>query len=383
MKVLYDYQAFDIQRSGGVSNVFSLLVEEVKKKIDVKVGITSTDNLYMLNQGYPNSKQVYAGLVKIGKVDEHQTKFEDIDWKKVNRIYSKNAIQRGDYDVFHPTHYEPYFLDYGLDKPYVVTVHDLAFERLRNYIQFNESMCLADFEKRRAIMESASKVVAISEATKKDIIDIYKVPENKIEVVYNAYRELPENYVYNNPFDFPYILYVGTRQGPLNYKCFIPFFNQIVPFMKRHKEFRLICTGRGFTTFEKDMFRQYGLEDRVENHYLNEDGLNNLYHHAFCFVFPSEFEGFGLPILEAYKNDCPTLLNDIPVFREVAGDAGMFFDITDGTSLNDRLESLYTADGNDIKSLIEDQRERLPLFTADKMAEGYINIYKSVLKDKK
>lgn len=380
MKVLYDYQAFDIQRSGGVSNVFSLLVEEVKKKIDVKVGITSTDNLYMLNQGYPNSKQVYAGLVKIGKVDEHQTKFEDIDWKKVNRIYSKNAIQRGDYDVFHPTHYEPYFLDYGLNKPYVVTVHDLAFERLRNYIQFNESMCLADFEKRRAIMESASKVVAISETTKKDIIDIYKVPENKIEVVYNAYRELPENYVYNNPFDFPYILYVGTRQGPLNYKCFIPFFNQIVPFMKRHKEFRLICTGRGFTTFEKDMFRQYGLEDRVENHYLNEDGLNNLYHHAFCFVFPSEFEGFGLPILEAYKNDCPTLLNDIPVFREVAGDAGMFFDITDGTSLNDRLESLYNADGNDIKSLIEDQRERLSLFTADKMAEGYINIYKSVLK---
>ena len=380
MKVLYDYQAFDIQRSGGVSNVFSLLVEEVKKRVDVKVGITSTDNLYMLNQGYPNSKQVYAGLVKIGKVDEHQTKFEDIDWKKVNQIYSKNAIQRGDYDVFHPTHYEPYFLDYGLNKPYVVTVHDLAFERLRNYIQFNESMCLADFEKRRAIMESASKVVAISEATKKDIIDIYKVPENKIEVVYNAYRELPENYVYNNPFDFPYILYVGTRQGPLNYKCFIPFFNQIVPFMKRHKEFKLICTGRGFTTFEKDMFRQYGLEDRVENHYLNEDGLNNLYHHAFCFVFPSEFEGFGLPILEAYKNDCPTLLNDIPVFREVAGDAGMFFDITDGTSLNDRLESLYTADGNNIKSLIEDQRKRLPLFTADKMAEGYINVYKSVLK---
>ena len=380
MKVLYDYQAFDIQRSGGVSNVFSLLVEEVKKRADVKVGITSTDNLYMLNQGYPNSKQVYAGLVKIGKVDEHQTKFEDIDWKKVNQIYSKNAIQRGDYDVFHPTHYEPYFLDYGLNKPYVVTVHDLAFERLRNYIQFNESMCLADFEKRRAIMGSASKVVAISEATKKDIIGIYKVPENKIEVVYNAYRELPENYVYNNPFDFPYILYVGTRQGPLNYKCFIPFFNQIVPFMKRHKEFKLICTGRGFTTFEKDMFRQYGLEDRVENHYLNEDGLNNLYHHAFCFVFPSEFEGFGLPILEAYKNDCPTLLNDIPVFREVAGDAGMFFDITDGTSLNDRLESLYTADGNDIKSLIEDQRKRLPLFTADKMAEGYINVYKSVLK---
>ena len=379
MKILYDYQAFDIQRSGGVSNVFSLLVDEVKKREQVSVGIASTTNLYMLAQGYPSEEQTLRRLVDAGKLDQAIIN-NGIDWKKVNRIYSKNAIKRGDYDVFHPTHYDPYFLEYGVNKPYVVTVHDLAFERLRNYIQFNESMCLADFDKRQDIMAAASKVVAISEATKKDIIDIYKVPETKIDVVYNAYRELPENYEYNSPFNFPYILYVGTRQGPLNYKCFIPFFNQIVPFMKEHKDFKLICTGQKFTKFELDMFRQYGLEDRVENHYLNEDGLNNLYHHAFCFVFPSEFEGFGLPILEAYKNDCPTLLNNIPVFREVAGDDGLYFDITDGKSLNANLEGLFSLSDDDRKDIIWKQRQRLPLFTADKMAEGYINVYKSVLK---
>lgn len=379
MKILYDYQAFDIQRSGGVSNVFSLLVDEVKKREEVSVGIASTTNLYMLSQGYPSEEATLTRLINAGKIDPSTT-LDSIDWKKVNRIYSKNAIKRGDYDIFHPTHYDPYFLEYGIDRPYVVTVHDLAFERLRDYIQFNESMCLADFDKRRDIMVAASKVVAISEATKQDITDIYKVPESKIEVVYNAYRELPENYEYNNPFNFPYILYVGTRQGPLNYKCFIPFFNQIVPFMKEHKDFKLICTGQKFTKFELDMFRQYGLEDRVENHYLNEDGLNNLYHHAFCFVFPSEFEGFGLPILEAYKNDCPALLNNIPVFREVAGDDGLYFDITDGKSLNANLEGLFSLSDDDRKDIIWKQRQRLPLFTADKMAEGYINVYKSVLK---
>ena len=379
MKILYDYQAFDIQRSGGVSNVFSLLVDEVKKREEVFVGITSTTNLYMLARGYPTEEGTLNRLINAGKIDAG-TDLSDIDWKKVNKIYSRNAIKRGDYDVFHPTHYDPYFLEFMPDKPYVVTVHDLAFERLRNYIQFNERMCLADFDKRRDIMASASKVIAISEATKKDIVDIYKVPESKIEVVYNAYRELPENYVYNNPFNFPYILYVGTRQGPLNYKCFIPFFNQIVPFMKEHKDFKLICTGQKFTKFELDMFRQYGLEDRVENHYLNEDGLNNLYHHAFCFVFPSEFEGFGLPILEAYKNDCPALLNNIPVFHEVAGDCGMYFDITDGKSLNERLEYLFEMNEDDRNALIIKQKERLPLFTPGKMAEGYINVYKSVLK---
>ena len=380
MKVLYDYQAFDIQRSGGVSNVFSMLVDEVKKREEVSVGIASTTNLYMLAQGYPTEEHTFARLINAGKIDP-KMKIEDVDWKKVNRIYSKNAIKRGDYDVFHPTHYSPYFLDYGINKPYVVTVHDLAFERLRDYIQFNEQMCLNDFDNRRDIMAAASKVVAISEATKKDIMDIYKVPESKIEIVYNAYRELPENYEYKpSQVGSPYILYVGTRQGPLNYKCFIPFFNQIVPFMKAHKEFKLVCTGTKFTKFEKDMFRQYGLEDRVVNMFVDEDNLNSLYHHAFCFVFPSEFEGFGLPILEAYKNDCPALLNNIPVFHEVAGDCGQYFDITDGVSLNVCLETLIRLHEDDRNALIEKQKERLPLFTAEKMAEGYINVYKSVLK---
>lgn len=379
MKILYDYQAFDIQKSGGVSNVFSLLVDEVKKKEEIAIGFASTQNLYMLSQGYPSEETTLFRLINDGKVAPN-TKVRDIDWKKVNRVFSEKAILRGDYDVFHPTHYNPYFLEFGMNRPYVVTIHDLAFERLRNYIQFNEPMCLADFDNRRDIMGSASKVIAISEATKKDIMEIYNVPESKIEVVYNAYRKLPENYEYNNPFDFPYILYVGTRQGPLNYKCFIPFFNQIVPFMKTHKDFKLICTGQPFSKFELDMFRQYGLENRVENHYLNEDGLNNLYHHAFCFVFPSEFEGFGLPILEAYKNDCPALLNDIPVFHEVAGDCGQYFDITDGKSLNLKLEELYLESESGRNELIKKQKERLPLFTAEKMAEGYINVYKSVLK---
>ena len=381
MKILYDYQAFDIQRSGGVSNVFSMLVEEVakRKELELALGIASTQNLYMLAQGYPSRKDTLNRLIAAGRLT-HDTKVEDIDWKSVNQIFSKNAIKRADYDVFHPTHYNPYFLEYMPNIPYVVTVHDLAFERLRDYIQFNEQMCLDDFKNREEIMACASKVVAISEVTKKDIIDIYKVPASKIEVVYNAYRELPENYEYNNPFNFPYILYVGTRQGPLNYKCFIPFFNQIVPFMKEHKEFKLICTGHGFSKFELDMFRQYGLEDRVENHYMNEHGLNNLYHYAFCFVFPSEFEGFGLPILEAYKNGCPSLLNDIPVFHEVAGDCGQYFDITDGKSLNESLERMFEMNEDDRNALILKQKERLPLFTAEKMAEGYINVYKSVLR---
>ena len=83
MKILYDYQAFDIQRSGGVSNVFSLLLEEIKKREKVSVGIASTSNLYMLAQGYPTSDQTLERLIAAGKIDG-STKSSDIDWKNVN-----------------------------------------------------------------------------------------------------------------------------------------------------------------------------------------------------------------------------------------------------------------------------------------------------------
>ena len=84
--------------------------------------------------------------------------------------------------------------------------------------------------------------------------------------------------------------------------------------------------------------------------------------------------------MEAYKNDCPALLNDIPVFHEVAGDRGTYFDITDGKSLDESLERLFDMGEDDRAAMILRQEERLPLFTADKMAEGYINVYKSVLR---
>ena len=73
MKILYDYQAFDIQRSGGVSNVFSLLVQEMRKREEVRVGIASTTNLYMLSQGYPSESQTLERLMSSGKISPETT----------------------------------------------------------------------------------------------------------------------------------------------------------------------------------------------------------------------------------------------------------------------------------------------------------------------
>ena len=111
MKILYDYQAFDIQRTGGVSNVFAMLTEEAKKRAEIGIGFASTENAYMLKLGYPSREYTLHRLINEGKINP-DLKVSDVDWKEVNQIASKNAIQRNDYDVFHPTHYRPYFLNY-------------------------------------------------------------------------------------------------------------------------------------------------------------------------------------------------------------------------------------------------------------------------------
>ena len=84
MKILYDHQAFDIQKSGGVSNVFSLLVEEVHKRADTALGMASTNNLYLLSNGFPSRENLLTSLKERGLVSE-ETKVEDVDWTKINR----------------------------------------------------------------------------------------------------------------------------------------------------------------------------------------------------------------------------------------------------------------------------------------------------------
>ena len=110
--------------------------------------------------------------------------------------------------------------------------------------------------------------------------------------------------------------------------------------------------------------------------------LLDLYHYAFTFVYPSKYEGFGIPILEAYKADCPVMLNRASCFPEIAGDAAVFFDLnSEKSDFEEQFETLYRLTGDERGELIQRQRERMKLYSWSKSAAQLADVYKDVLKN--
>ena len=105
----------------------------------------------------------------------------------------------------------------------------------------------------------------------------------------------------------------------------------------------------------------------------------DLYHYALAFVYPSSYEGFGIPILEAYKADCPVMLNRSSCFPEIAGDAAVYFKMDDvGSDFEEQFETLYHLNSNERNQLLVKQRERLSLYSWEKSAQKLSEVYLSL-----
>ena len=134
---------------------------------------------------------------------------------------------------------------------------------------------------------------------------------------------------------------------------------------------------------EKEMLSEYGVGDRFCHHWVtNDNDLFSLYHHAKCFVYPSEYEGFGIPILEAYQADCPVLLNNASCFPEIAGDAAIYFNMdSKNSNLTEQIECLLSMSTEERRTLLTKQRERLKRFSWEKSANQLADVYQSVINE--
>ena len=203
------------------------------------------------------------------------------------------------------------------------------------------------------------------------------VQEDKIDVVYHGMSDCTSPFSKVSPYPEPYVLYVGDRYGYKNFKLFIESMSVVI---KKHKELSVVCTGKPFSQNESDYFDYLGISGHIHQQFVNTDyDLINLYHHAFCFVYPSEYEGFGIPILEAYKAECPTLLNNSSCFHEIAGDAAIYFALSESqNSFLDVFEDFYNSTEANRLLLIEKQNRRLHKFNWEDSSKKLANVYKSV-----
>lgn len=378
MKVLYDYQAFH-QKFGGVPNIFVQLIKNLPQEVNYEIAITESDNVHLKESGLLNipvmqdppnrfiiNKQ-FRGQYRLYNI--YSRFFPSHTSYGRNRLMSISKLKEGYYDIFHPTYFDDYFLPYLNGRPFVLTIHDMIAEKFPDKTDKQNVW-------KRELVKKAAHVVAISETTKNDIMDILGVPSNKISVIYHAVPDVSENN--ESPMvNGKYILYVGNRVG---YKNFIPMVKEMAPVLMNHQELILVCTGGAFSDNEVKLFNELGLSDRIKHIHPSDCELRNLYKNALCFVYPSLYEGFGIPILEAWNSDCPVLLNNKSCFPEIANDAAIYFNLdSEHSNLQTVMEDFLIMPSKEIDSLKKKQRERLSFYSWKKSAQQLYNVYQSVL----
>jgi glycosyltransferase involved in cell wall biosynthesis len=162
----------------------------------------------------------------------------------------------------------------------------------------------------------------VSNTTKQDLIDFYNYPSHKISVIYHWYS-LPELNT-TLPLYLPekYLLYIGERGG---YKNFLFLARALKNIFEKHVDLRLLCTGREFSNEEKIFFSTLGIAENIIHIFSEDSDLPYIYRHASALIFPSLYEGFGIPLLEATQNNCPLILSNITVFQEITKGKARFF----------------------------------------------------------
>ena len=267
--------------------------------------------------------------------------------------------------------------------PQCLVVHDLAF---LHYPSFTKKSHLFFYKKYTAkFLNKAKSVATVSEFSKRDIISQYKIPADKIDIVYNAAKEIfhplsyeekkitKEKYTEGKEY-FAYAGAIHPRKNLINLlKAFSGF--------KKHQQtnMKLVLAGRlawKYESFIKSLKTYKYRNDVVMTGYLNEEELVKITGAAYAVVYPSFFEGFGVPILEAMNCNIPVITSIGSSMQEIAKDAVLYADANNHNDIADKMMRIYK-DENLRNELIQKGKHIVQLYSWDKTAEL---LWQTVLK---
>jgi len=380
LKILYDYQIFE-QEFGGISNSFAKHIENSRNSqdIEIKLPIHRHKNIHLKEVGFNANSQNNFGAKAVKKIIGKKRYNKYI--RNINQNLIKEDLKEQNFDIFRPTYYDPYFLDFIADKPFVIDLYDMTHEIFPEFFSLKDDVCV----NKKILAKRATKIITVSQNTKRDLVQLLDIKAEKIEVIYpgNIFeginidnisdakieKQLPQNY----------ILFVGNRSS---YKNFYFFITAIQRTLLGDDNLKLVCVGPRFNKAEVKFIENLNLAQKIIHvEVLGKNDLAIVYKKAKVFAFPSLYEGFGLPTIEAFSCSCPVVASNTSSIPEVAENAAIYFDPKNYDSIKSAVEKvLYN---NDLRlELISNGLKRLPLFSWEENARKTVNLYKNLLANR-
>lgn len=343
MKIKFDSVILGMQRFGGISNYWNRLIEGIYKE-------------------YPGSKNIMP-LTSLNHDAGKNTIKERIP-VSISRYLPVLNVKRN--EIFHTSYYRwPIFKC----KAYVVTVYDFTYEKFSKPLQ----KYIHSFQKNESI-KRADAIICISESTKKDLLYYHKdINPKKVHVVHLGVDQ-DEFYTTKNVIDYRKhnneVLFVGRRDG---YKRF----DLVVEAVSKINNLTLTIVGEELSANELKI-----LDDCLQGRWkvfnnIDSIKLRELYELSFAFIFPSDYEGFGLPLIESMACGCPVISSSLSSLPEVGGRAALYAKTQNSESYFNQLLSLKNSEELRV-DMIKSGLLRAKDFTWSKTVLQTINVYKSI-----
>ncbi|MBF2066614.1 MAG: glycosyltransferase family 4 protein [Calothrix sp. C42_A2020_038] len=360
MRILYDGQIYGMQTAGGINRYFANIIGRLPQDF---VPTLTTCQPHKVN--YPTHPKLKTIFYKRFGFRPGRLSY----WLEPYYFRALTSFQN--FNVVHPTYYSlltrQEIKSYRF--PIVLTVWDMIHEIFApDDIQVEQ--------KRRAVL-AAQSILCISNNTKKDILERYpSLSEEKITVTYLA-SEIDYSLSYGSePVPaHPYYLYVGSRASYKNFDGFLTAFAKVI---SKYSDIKLCVVGSLFNSTEQQLIYNLKLSDHIEHYgYASDCHLAKLYRCSIAFVYPSLYEGFGIPPLEAMSCGTVAIASNTSSIPEVVGNGGLLFDPKSTSDLTEIL--LFLLDNPaERERLVARGLERSKIFSWDQTVAQTLEVYRSI-----